>query len=124
LAAVLPERNTPELLYLESKFAGLVSYGQSAELLAEMLPLGRQLHASAVRLHALATGTRLESELGPEQAMFAKGCQSEWDEEIFARVVDRPGVKVARRTAGLRARGGIRPRRSPQRERARPGGVH
>jgi hypothetical protein len=30
LAAALPERATPELLYLESKFAGLVSYGQSA----------------------------------------------------------------------------------------------
>jgi hypothetical protein len=61
LAAVLPERSSPELLYLESKFAGLVSYGQSAELLAETLPLGRQLHASAVRLHVLATGTRLSS---------------------------------------------------------------
>ena len=80
LAAVLPERTTPELLYLESKFAGLVSYGQSAELLAETLPLGRQLHASAVRLHALATGTRLEGELGPEQPMFAEGCQADWDE--------------------------------------------
>ena len=27
LTAALPERTTPELLYLESKFAGLVSYG-------------------------------------------------------------------------------------------------
>jgi len=80
VATVLRERTTPELLYLESKFAGLVSYGQSAELLAETLPLGRRLHASAVRLHALATGTRLESELGPEQPMFAEGCQLDWDE--------------------------------------------
>jgi len=79
LAAALPERTTPELRYLESKFAGLVSYGQSAELLAETLPLGRTLHASAVRLHTLATGERLESELGPEQPMFADGCQRDWD---------------------------------------------
>src|SRR5260370_30277177 len=35
LAAALPERTTPELVYLESKFAGLVSYGLSARLLAE-----------------------------------------------------------------------------------------
>jgi len=28
-----------------------------------------------MRLHTLATGERLESELGPEQAMFAEGCQ-------------------------------------------------
>src|SRR5712692_9866022 len=33
LAAVLSERSTPELLYLESKFSGLVSYGLSARLL-------------------------------------------------------------------------------------------
>ncbi len=79
LAAALPERTTPELRYLESKFAGLVSYGQSARLLAETLPLGRPLHASAVRLHALAAAERLESELGPEQPMFAEGCQREWD---------------------------------------------
>jgi len=68
------------LLYLESKFAGLVSYGLSAKWLAETLPLGRPLNASTVRLHALATGERLESELGPEQAMFAEGCQLDWDE--------------------------------------------
>jgi nucleotidyltransferase/DNA polymerase involved in DNA repair len=37
LAAALPERTTPELRYLQSKFAGLVSYGQSATLLAETL---------------------------------------------------------------------------------------
>src|SRR5208283_4030181 len=30
LAEILPERTTPELLYLEAKFAGLVSYGLSA----------------------------------------------------------------------------------------------
>ena len=80
LAAALPERTTPELLYLESKFAGLVSYGLSARLLAETLPIGRPLYASAVRLHTQATGERLESELGPEQSMFADGCQLDWDE--------------------------------------------
>jgi hypothetical protein len=41
LAAALPERTTPELRYLEAKFAGLASYGLSARLLAEVLPLGR-----------------------------------------------------------------------------------
>ena len=80
LATALPERTTPELRYLESKFAGLVSYGLSANLLAETLPIGRPLYASAVRLHTQATGERLESELGPEQSMFADGCQLDWDE--------------------------------------------
>ena len=44
LAATLPERTTPELSYLQAKFAGLVSYGLSAEMLGEILPLGRTLH--------------------------------------------------------------------------------
>jgi hypothetical protein len=79
LAAVLPERATPELLYLESKFSGLVSYGLSARLLTETLPIGRPLHATAVRLHVQATAERLESELGPEQPVFVDGCQRDWD---------------------------------------------
>ena len=80
MAAVLPERTTPELLYLESKFAGLVSYGQSASLLAESLPLGRLLDATTVRRHAQASAERLEDELGPERPMFIDGCQADWDE--------------------------------------------
>ena len=43
LAAVLRERITPELSYLQARFAGLVSYGLSADLLNEILPLGRAL---------------------------------------------------------------------------------
>jgi hypothetical protein len=77
--AASPERTTPEVLYLESKFAGRTSYGLSAKLLGETLPLGRPLHATAVRLHAQATAERLERELGPEQPMFIDGGQAEWD---------------------------------------------
>jgi hypothetical protein len=80
LTVLLPERTTPELLYLESKFSGLVSYGLSARLPEETLPLGRPLHATAVRLHAQAAADRLESELGPEQPIFVEGCQRDWDE--------------------------------------------
>jgi hypothetical protein len=80
LAAALHERSTPELLYLETKFSGLISYGQSASLLAETLPLGRQLHATTVRRHAQASAERLEDELGSEQPIFIEGCQAQWDE--------------------------------------------
>jgi hypothetical protein len=79
LASVLPERATPELQYLEAKFAGLASYGLSAKLLAEVLPLGRPLHATAVRLHAQAVARRLEDELGEEQWNFIEGCPAVWE---------------------------------------------
>ncbi len=35
-------RSTPELVYLQAKFAALTSYAISAQLLAEVLPLGRR----------------------------------------------------------------------------------
>ena len=77
---VLPGRVTPEQLYLEAKFAGLVSYGLSAKLLAEVLPLGRSLQATMVRRQVQAMAQRLEDELGPEQAMFIESCERDWAE--------------------------------------------
>ena len=77
LAATLRERTTPELSYLQTRFAGLVSYGLSADLLNEILPLGWVLHATTVRRqvqataqrleNVQATAQRLENELGDEQ---------------------------------------------------------
>lgn len=80
LAELLPERTTPELVYLESKFAGLVSYGLSAKLLAEVLPLGRTLHAAAIRRHVQGVAQRIEDEMGKEQTSFIEGCPSVWEE--------------------------------------------
>lgn len=39
LAALLPERITPELLYLETRWGSLVSYGLAAKMLGDVLPL-------------------------------------------------------------------------------------
>src|ERR1700738_988504 len=54
LARVLPERSTPERLYLETLFASLLSYGTTTKLLAELLPLEEQLNAMTIRHHLLA----------------------------------------------------------------------
>ncbi|HEY5852508.1 MAG TPA: hypothetical protein VIW24_00265 [Aldersonia sp.] len=75
LAAVLPERTTPELAYLQARFAGLVSYGLSATLLGELLPLGRKLHPAVVLRQTQAVAQRLEDELGDEQPSFIDTCQ-------------------------------------------------
>src|SRR5664280_904188 len=56
LAAALPDRSTPELVYLQAKFGGLISYRLSARLLCERLPLGRTLHATTVRRHTYRVG--------------------------------------------------------------------
>jgi len=77
LAELLPERVTPELAYLQAKFAGLASYGLSASLLAEILPLGRRLHPAVLRRQVQAVAQRMEDELGPEQSGFIQTCPAQ-----------------------------------------------
>ncbi len=80
LAERLPERTAPELAYLESKFAALMSYGLTVELLAEVLPLGEQLAQTSVRRQVQRVAERAEGELGDEQFTFIEGCQRDWDQ--------------------------------------------
>jgi hypothetical protein len=49
LAELLSERVSPELLYLETKFASLVSYGMTVRLMDEVLPLDRPIRPERVR---------------------------------------------------------------------------
>ena len=80
LAGLLPERTTPELAYLQARFAALVSYGITADLLGELLPLGRKLHAAVVRRQTQAVAQRLEDELGEERPSFIDTCQRDREE--------------------------------------------
>ena len=80
LAELLQERSSPELVYLETKFAALVSYGLTVELLKEVLPIGQELSTTAIRQRISRTAQRLEDELGEEQHMFIGGCQRDWDQ--------------------------------------------
>jgi hypothetical protein len=80
VAALLPERTTPEVLLQEARYAALTSYGAAAALLGESFPLGRELHATAVRQQVEHTATRLEGELGEERFSFIGTCPAEWEE--------------------------------------------
>lgn len=66
LAALLPERTTPELLYLETRWASLVSFGMAARMLGELLPLDCPVAPERVRrhLHAVAEREELAMEAG------------------------------------------------------------
>src|SRR5258707_8062198 len=80
LAEPLQERSSPELVYLETKFAALVSYGLTVELLKEVLPISQELSTTAIRQRVHQTAQRLEDELGEEQDVFIGGCQRDWNE--------------------------------------------
>ncbi|MGX5851511.1 hypothetical protein ACWGTO_31225 [Mesorhizobium sp. PL10] len=43
------------------------------------MPIDKAVNASTIRNDAMRVAARLEAELGPEQAMFASGCQAEWN---------------------------------------------
>ena len=78
LATWLKAHSSPELLYLETKFASLMSYGLSIRLLSEVLPIANEVNATSMRRHQQQIAERIESELGEEQFQFIKGCPDEW----------------------------------------------
>src|SRR5690242_7250314 len=66
LTELLTGHTAPELLYLETRWASLVSYGLTAELLQEVLPIGRGANASTIRSHLHRVAVRHEADLGAE----------------------------------------------------------
>ncbi|MCR4297693.1 MAG: ISKra4 family transposase, partial [Gallionella sp.] len=78
LAELLTTHCAPELLYLETKFASLMSYGLSVELLSEVLPITEETSLSSMRRHLQRVAERIEGELGEEQFQFIEGCPNDW----------------------------------------------
>ncbi len=78
LADLLPERTTPELLFLETKWASLMSYGMTTQLMEDVLPMDDPLNAFTIRSHVLDVAERSEKELGEEKHCFIDGCQRDW----------------------------------------------
>jgi hypothetical protein len=64
----LQGRTSPEMLYLEAKWASLIPFAKVADLLQEVLPVEDSVNAETVRNHLHATAERLERELGEERA--------------------------------------------------------
>jgi hypothetical protein len=96
LAERLPERTSPELVYLETKFAALVSYGLSVQLLQEVLPIGQSLSVTALRNQVRQKAERLETERAQGQPVFEHGVQAQdaLPEAAVPRVIGLDGVYV------------------------------
>src|SRR3954449_3967718 len=67
LSLLLTERIAPELLYLETRWASLVSYGMTADLLKDILPISGTADASTIRRHLHKVAGRHDADLGDEQ---------------------------------------------------------
>src|SRR5215510_545185 len=79
LSALLTESVAPELLYMESKWSSLVSYGLSLDALQDFLPLDLRLDVKTVRYDTLKVAKRLEAEMRDEQASLITGNPSDWE---------------------------------------------
>ena len=71
---------TPELLYLETTWASLSSYGTRVKLLQDVLPFDAPLEPVSIRHHVCTLAERLEEELGDAQVSFIEGCPRDWGE--------------------------------------------
>ena len=74
LTDLLPDHTAPELLWLETRWASLVSFDTATGLLKDVLPIGERLNAETVRNHLHKTARRMEDELADEQFSFIGTC--------------------------------------------------
>ena len=68
-AAWLQGRTSPEMLYLETKWASLIPFAKVADLLKEVLPVGESANQETVRNHLQVMAERIEQELGEERQL-------------------------------------------------------
>jgi hypothetical protein len=80
LTGLLTEHTAPELLYLETKWASLVSFGMTIDFLKDVLPIASTASAATVRTHLHRVAEQCEAELEGERPCFIEGCPREWAE--------------------------------------------
>jgi len=107
LSALLPERSSPELRYLETKWAALLPYGVTTQALHEVLPIDHHHSVNTVRNHTLQAARRSEQALGEEPVVWPTGADAD------LRHLPLPNGPLA---VGLDG-GMVRARRDPTQER-------
>jgi hypothetical protein len=80
VAELLPERTAPELRYLETRWASLMSYGMTVDLLKDVLPVSDDLSTRAIRMDVERAAQRLDRELGDEREGFIEGTPADWQD--------------------------------------------
>jgi hypothetical protein len=67
LNELLPDHIAPELLWRETKWASLVSFGVTSDLLKDVLPIDARLNPDTSRRHLGRVAARMEAELADER---------------------------------------------------------
>lgn len=77
LKSWLPEHTSPELQYIETKWASYMSYDRTAALLQDVLPVSVTQNAATVRNHLHKIAKRQELELEGKPRCIS-GCANDW----------------------------------------------
>ncbi|GAB3511032.1 hypothetical protein GCM10027341_50070 [Spirosoma knui] len=77
LKDVFSQHVTPERLYLETKWASLIPYQKTADLLKEVLPMDQKLNATTIQHHLHAVVEEQEKQMASEATFFNSCCQLE-----------------------------------------------
>lgn len=78
LTELFTQHAAPELLFLEAKWASLVSYGITTDLLKDVLPVAETTNPTTVRKDLYRVAERLEAALGEERFSDIEGCAADW----------------------------------------------
>jgi hypothetical protein len=81
LCKAVDQRVTPELQYLQAKWAAHLPYRQATELLREVLPLDKGVSFGSTRRRILAVGTALDTRIERDIASGPKAVSAEQPKE-------------------------------------------
>jgi hypothetical protein len=110
-------QTSPEMLYLETKWASLIPFARATDLLKEVLPVGDLVNAETVRNHLQLTAERIEQELGEERQLNRfEGSEQEWERQPLPEWSDHGRYRRRLRSRGAQA-GMVRSDRGQKRRR-------
>src|SRR5262245_8585899 len=78
MARWLTGHTSPDLLYLETKWASLIPYAKVVGLLQDVLPVAETRNPETVRQHVHATANQMEQALGEEKEDLFDGTDDDW----------------------------------------------
>ncbi|MBV8831315.1 MAG: hypothetical protein JO108_19045 [Acidobacteriaceae bacterium] len=82
MRAWLQGQTSPEMVYLETKWASLIPFAKVTDLLRDVLPVEDSVNPEVVRTHLHATAERIERELGEERQLnLFEGSEQDWAQQ-------------------------------------------
>jgi hypothetical protein len=103
LADALPERTHPQWLWLQSRYAAVMSYRQAQTFLRDAFPAGRSLPVSSMKVNVLHTGQRLEAEVQLAARTFTRRPRRSRRPEIEQQPAQGPQIELAVDAGYIRA---------------------